>query len=492
MVFYTKAAAGGDVHAMWNLLALLDRGHGVPRDVAAALHWYNEIHRRAEQGDSEAQYWTAMANYLGVGGPDERDATMDKNLTGNSPTPNNVELGDNADVPVGQRLYLQLTLAQDEETDTEILLPPVKGLRLGGQKVMQEAAFNSDGWLKTHRKIVVEVTPLHSGRIVIPHFDVDFGAGKVHHVAETILTVVAQDGGESSKSRDASNDPAAGGTDFVKRDISQAVVWFKAAADRGNADAQFDLGLLYQAGKGVTQSDATAMQWFRLAADKDNPEAQDALGHLFETGRSIGQDLAQAAVWYAKAAAQRNPDAEANLGSYYLTGKGVTQDYRLALSWSQKAAEDGNIGAEANLGQMNENGWGIPQDFASATSWYTKAAAGGSVFAKNRLQFLSFTGAGVVYQTGLSHEMTKESWRANVPPDDLPGRQVGVSTPVGILMPICSKSTLFQKVGIPDHTRTVDGIEYLDWQCYDGQIELVCQASPYRDEGQVIGLVNDY
>jgi TPR repeat protein len=59
----------------------------------------------------------------------------------------------------------------------------------------------------------------------------------------------------------------------VPQDFTAAVSWYRAAAEQGFSDAQFNLGLMYRGGKGVPQDYVTADMWFNLAATGN----QDAL-----------------------------------------------------------------------------------------------------------------------------------------------------------------------------------------------------------------------
>ena len=56
--------------------------------------------------------------------------------------------------------------------------------------------------------------------------------------------------------------------------------WFRIAAEQGEAEAQTNLGTMYQNGKGVPQSNIEAVKWFRKAADQGDPDAQNALNRL--------------------------------------------------------------------------------------------------------------------------------------------------------------------------------------------------------------------
>src|SRR4051794_10850211 len=70
----------------------------------------------------------------------------------------------------------------------------------------------------------------------------------------------------------------------------------------GEASAMFNLGLLYENGRGVTQDYAMARDWYTKAADKGQASAMFYLGLLYENGRGVTQDYAMARDWYTKAA----------------------------------------------------------------------------------------------------------------------------------------------------------------------------------------------
>jgi localization factor PodJL len=61
-------------------------------------------------------------------------------------------------------------------------------------------------------------------------------------------------------------------------DYKNAAQWFRKAADRGVADSQFNLGILYARGIGVEQNLAESFKWFSLAAaqgDADSAHKRD-------------------------------------------------------------------------------------------------------------------------------------------------------------------------------------------------------------------------
>jgi TPR repeat protein len=81
-------------------------------------------------------------------------------------------------------------------------------------------------------------------------------------------------------------DTAAGLTAFKSKDYERAYQEWKAAADTGHAEAQFDLGVLYAKGLGVPRDQNQAANWYGKAASQGNAEAEFALAHrLDDDGR---------------------------------------------------------------------------------------------------------------------------------------------------------------------------------------------------------------
>jgi len=119
----------------------------------------------------------------------------------------------------------------------------------------------------------------------------------------------------------------------------------------------------------------TALAIWTQAANKGVAEAQHNLGTMYEYGQGVGQDYKQAALWYRKAADQEHAAAQSNLGGIYKDGRGVEQDYKQAAFWYRKAADQGLAPAQYNLGIMYGQGRGVEQDYVQAHKWFTLAAA---------------------------------------------------------------------------------------------------------------------
>ena len=80
---------------------------------------------------------------------------------------------------------------------------------------------------------------------------------------------------------------------------------------------------MYENGVGVAQDNTEAVKWYRLAADQGNADAQKAMGNMYNAGKGLLQDYAKAASWYRLASEQGNAQAQYNLGIMYENGLGV-------------------------------------------------------------------------------------------------------------------------------------------------------------------------
>jgi tetratricopeptide (TPR) repeat protein len=133
---------------------------------------------------------------------------------------------------------------------------------------------------------------------------------------------------------------------YLKQDYSAAAHWYHIAADKGNATAQYNVGLMYYTGTGVATDDAQAFEWFRRAAAQGLADAQNYLGRMYDDGRGVERSWPAAAGWYRLAADQGNVNAWFNLG----LGLHRQADYEAAAFWFRKAAEHNDVEAQHNLG----------------------------------------------------------------------------------------------------------------------------------------------
>ena len=82
------------------------------------------------------------------------------------------------------------------------------------------------------------------------------------------------------------------------------------AAEQGDADAQFNLGVSYDNGTGVEQDDSEAARWYRKAAEQGHAGAQFNLALAITNGDGVEQDAAEAERWKRKYEEQMREQGE--------------------------------------------------------------------------------------------------------------------------------------------------------------------------------------
>jgi len=126
----------------------------------------------------------------------------------------------------------------------------------------------------------------------------------------------------------------------------------KALAEKGDAEAQNNLGMMYDFGRGVKQDFKEAVKWYRKAAEQGDAYGQLYLGLMYGLGRGVEQDFKECANWYQKAADQGFADAQQLLGYQYFIGDGVEQNNVTAYAWWNIAATNGNQIAQRGLSRV--------------------------------------------------------------------------------------------------------------------------------------------
>ena len=127
--------------------------------------------------------------------------------------------------------------------------------------------------------------------------------------------------------------------DGVPQDYSEAMRWFRLAAEQGHAEAQFNLGARYATGRGVPEDDREAVRWYRLAAEQGNFRAQFNLGSMYRNGEGVPQDYVQAHKWFNIAASSAEADdreksaASRDRVAALMPPRQIAEAQRLAREW---------------------------------------------------------------------------------------------------------------------------------------------------------------
>ena len=73
----------------------------------------------------------------------------------------------------------------------------------------------------------------------------------------------------------------------LKKDEKETLTLLQLAADAGHAAAQYTLGKMHRAGKGVRRNDAKALHYFQMAGSQGHKKALCNVGAMYETGRGV-------------------------------------------------------------------------------------------------------------------------------------------------------------------------------------------------------------
>jgi len=126
--------------------------------------------------------------------------------------------------------------------------------------------------------------------------------------------------------------------------VSIALVFTTSSFDAlAQGELSFDAGL---AAKDRGHFATAIRSWLPLA-EAGSAEAQNNIGHMFEEGLGVSQNYQTAMSWYRKAAEQDLAQAQHNVGLLYYNGYGVQANPREAVRWFRQSASGIAVAAHA-------------------------------------------------------------------------------------------------------------------------------------------------
>lgn len=125
--------------------------------------------------------------------------------------------------------------------------------------------------------------------------------------------------------------------DGVDKDQSEALKWYRMAAEDGLPDAVFELAKCYRFGIGVRRNRTTALKWLHKAAEWGHARAMVLLGKRCLDYDSGEYNSRKAVELFRKAAEQGEAWGMFHLGECYINGDGVKKDFDAAYLWFYKA-----------------------------------------------------------------------------------------------------------------------------------------------------------
>ena len=164
---------------------------------------------------------------------------------------------------------------------------------------------------------------------------------------------------------------------FVRKNIAKTIEWYRKAADKGDAWAMVDLGQIYLDGeRGVKKNFVQAAGLFRKAVRKKDELAFFNLGLCYDFGKGVRQSEVLACKYYSEAVRLGDVKAMCNLGSILVDYK---DSQKTGVKLMRRAAMRGDNIAQYNLGAWYVNGeCGLRKSCRFALIWLRKSAAKGN------------------------------------------------------------------------------------------------------------------
>lgn len=176
-------------------------------------------------------------------------------------------------------------------------------------------------------------------------------------------------------------------------DYEKSLFWYKQAADNGSVTALVNLGKMYQYGRGSKVDVNKASKLYQKAIDKRYDDGYSKMGELYANGLLGNKDELKAVqIWLDGTFNAKNGcyASAMQAGFAYEYGLGVEQSYEKAKFLYEKSAGCGNRVAHYNLGQIYRCGLGTEKDIKKAIDHYLASAKKGYTDAMYTLAFIFY------------------------------------------------------------------------------------------------------
>ena len=165
---------------------------------------------------------------------------------------------------------------------------------------------------------------------------------------------------------------------------------WRRAAKNHHVVSQYTLGAIHERGiKGTPQNYETAIKWYTQAAENGSVDAQNNLGLMYQEGRGVAKDNKAAVIWYSQAVEQGDPISQYNLALMYANGEGVVENDTTAFILMEKSAKQGLASAQNDLAEMFYSGDGVAADNVKGYLWFNLAAFNGAEDAAKNKEIIS-------------------------------------------------------------------------------------------------------
>jgi TPR repeat protein len=199
----------------------------------------------------------------------------------------------------------------------------------------------------------------------------------------------------------------------VAKDFPRAMQHFQKAAAAGNPDGYGAIARLFV--KSTPPNYAEAARWNQRGVDAGSAEAGAGLGWQHQFGQGVARNPVRAMELYAQAARGGSPHGMYLMGVLYLLGEGVAANDAQAARWFQQAAERGHVEAQARLGDMLLHGRGAQKDDRQAFHWLMKAGQAGNANAQFWVGAMYDGGQGMPKDDGAAVQWYRRAAEQNDP-----------------------------------------------------------------------------
>ncbi len=162
--------------------------------------------------------------------------------------------------------------------------------------------------------------------------------------------------------------------------FKEAIPILIEAAELGNAESQYNLGVCYQFGYGTIQNDTIATSWYLKSAEQGWTDGEYKMSYAYIKGTGIEKNEKKAFDYTLKCAKKNDVECIFNLISCYTDGIGTEKDSVKVLEWAielakMETSENLNVSgkitsARLNLAHMFMNGKGVNKDIVKSYTWF--------------------------------------------------------------------------------------------------------------------------
>ncbi len=157
-------------------------------------------------------------------------------------------------------------------------------------------------------------------------------------------------------------------------------------AQKGDAEAMFDMGVFYMTGNGVKPDNDQSFYWFQRSAEAGHAAAWTQIGGFHKKGIGRPIDYEKAYEGYSKGAALDHPQGTYMKGYMEAKGLGCPQSYDTSVKTFRKGIAMNSLGCMYMMGLFYRNGFGVTMDKDSARYWLIKSADAGFTLAAQELR----------------------------------------------------------------------------------------------------------